>query len=239
MVVNAQRRKMTTGDFKFDNSVLQTKGVLQATALSFRLDIALFSDFQSLLHETRPSETKPTVNLQILRNECSTFIDEAEHHNRPAQQVEGHVFLVQLYALELPYSAPEIAETHLRHAPNALGKARDLCNTWPGQTAGLEPEVESAKKMLSGGTFYTEVTSEERMAVIAAMAREFQGTGHWYYCRNGHPFTIGECGGPTQLASCPECNAPVGGLDHRVAGGVTRADDLEAGLETGFARLML
>lgn len=237
MVVNAQRRKMTTGDFKFDSSVLQTKGILQATALSFRLDIALFSDFLTLLQEVRTSETNPLVDLQILRKECSAFIDEAERHKRPVQQVEGHVFLAQLYALELPYSAPETAETHLEHALNALGKARDICSTWPGQTAGLKPEVESAEKMLHGGTFYTEITSEERMAVINAMAKEFQGTGHWYYCRNGHPFTIGECGGAIQLASCPECGAPVGGQNHRAAGGVTRANDLEADLVTGFARL--
>jgi hypothetical protein len=237
MVVNAQRRKMTSGDFKFDNSVLQTKGILQATALSFRLDIALFSDFLTLLQEVRTVDTKALVDLQKLQNECFTLIEEAERHKRPAQQVEGHVFLAQLHALELPYSAPEIAETHLEHARNALGKARDLCNTWPGQTAGLGPEVESAEKMLRGGTFYTEVTSEERMAVINAMAKEFQGTGHWYYCCNGHPFTIGECGGAVQLAACPECGAPVGGHDHQVAEGVTRANDLEAGLVTAFAGL--
>jgi hypothetical protein len=48
--------------------------------------------------------------------------------------------------------------------------------------------------MLRGTTFYTTVTNEERMAVIMAMGREFSGTGYWYYCRNEHPFTIGECG---------------------------------------------
>ncbi|KAF3387285.1 NFX1-type zinc finger-containing protein 1 [Penicillium rolfsii] len=239
MVVNAQRRKTTTGDFKFDNSVLQTKGILQAKALSARLDIALFSDFLTLLREVRTVQVKLLVDLQIFRKECSTFIDDAERHNRPAQQVEGHVFLAQLYALELPNSPPETTETYLKHAHNALGKARDLCSTWPGQTAGLKPEVESAEAMLRRGTFYTEVTSEERMAVINAMAKEFRGTGHWYYGRNDHPFTIGECGGAMQLASCPECGAPVGGQNHQAAEGVTRANDLEATLVVGFTELGL
>lgn len=162
MVVNAQRRKMTSRDFKFDNSVLQTKGILQATALSFRLDIALFSDFLTLLQEVRTVDTKALVDLQKLQNECFTLIEEAEPHKRPAQQVEGHVFLAQLHALELPYSAPEIAETHLEHARNALGKARDLCNTWPGQTAGLGPEVESAEKMLRGGTHFLHRSHKRR-----------------------------------------------------------------------------
>lgn len=56
MVVNAQRRKMTEGDFNFDDSVLQTKGILQATALSFRLDIALFRIFWPYIN--RPERAK-------------------------------------------------------------------------------------------------------------------------------------------------------------------------------------
>jgi len=35
------------------------------------------------------------------------------------------------------------------------------------------------------------------------MAREFIGTGHWYTCLNGHPFTVGECGMPMQTSIYP------------------------------------
>ena len=31
-----------------------------------------------------------------------------------------------------------------------------------------------------------------------AMAQSFQGTGHWYYCANGHPFTVGDRGMPME-----------------------------------------
>src|SRR5436190_15686136 len=41
MVRNARRRKGTAAKFDFDESVLQTKGFLLATALILRLDIAL------------------------------------------------------------------------------------------------------------------------------------------------------------------------------------------------------
>jgi hypothetical protein len=81
--------------------------------------------------------------------------------------------------------------------------------------------------MLRGSTFYTTVTNEERMAVIAAMAREFSGTGYGYYCRNGHPFTIGECGMATQKSVCPECGEPVGGQNHQAVERVTHASDLD------------
>lgn len=71
-------------------------------------------------------------------------------------------------------------------------------------------------------------TSESEMRmVVAAMAKEFSGTGHWYRCANGHPFTVGECGMPMERAMCPACGAPVGGQSHRPAEGVQHAGDIE------------
>jgi TPP-dependent indolepyruvate ferredoxin oxidoreductase alpha subunit len=67
----------------------------------------------------------------------------------------------------------------MEHVHKSVGKASDLCSAYPGQTSGLEAEVENVEKMLSGSTLYAEVTSEERMAVISAMASGFLGTGHW------------------------------------------------------------
>ncbi|KAG4427275.1 hypothetical protein IFR05_017241 [Cadophora sp. M221] len=88
-------------------------------------------------------------------------------------------------------------------------------------------EVEEVEKMLRDSTFYMPVSNEEKAAVYAAMAHDFRGTGHWYYCENGHPFTIGECGMPMEASQCPQCGSPVGGHDHRAIGGVRPATDLE------------
>lgn len=74
----------------------------------------------------------------------------------------------------------------------AIEEAQMLYDLYPEQTSGLAEEIEGTKGMLRGATFYTPVTNEGRMAVLAAMAREFQEMGHWYYCKNGPPFTIGE-----------------------------------------------
>lgn len=112
-------------------------------------------------------------------------------------------------------------------ARNQLQIARHVCNSHTGQTAGMLAEVSEAEKMLRDATFYEPVTNAEKEAVYAAMAQSFQGTGHWYYCVNGHPFTVGECGMPMQTARCPQCGAIVGGTDHRPAAGVTRAEDME------------
>lgn len=120
-------------------------------------------------------------------------------------------------------------------ATNAIDAAKSLCVRYPEQTEGLKAEIEETKKLLRGSTFYTAVTNEERMVVIAAMAREFRGTGHWHYCPNAHPFTIGECGMVMERSLCPECRATVGGQNHRADEGVTHAMDME----TAFTNLRL
>jgi hypothetical protein len=89
--------------------------------------------------------------------------------------------------------------------------------------------VKSAR--LLGKEFYEAVSKEELEAIKKAMVSGHGGiathSGHWYKCINGHPFAIGECGMPMQLAKCPECGKPVGGQSHEAVAGVSRAEDME------------
>ncbi|KAL4993400.1 AAA domain-containing protein [Aspergillus recurvatus] len=233
MVESARRRKKTPGLFMFDESVLQTKGHLQAASLLLRLDTALLADFLSLRKQMRPgtSQSDLYVDLAASRRECKRLIADAVSSRQILQRAEGNLFLTQFCALERQtLSDPALAEHLLREGTAAIEEAEELCNLHPGQTRGLSEEIEGTRGMLRGSTFYAPVTNEERMAVLAAMAREFRGTGHWYYCENGHPFTIGECGGAMERSRCPECGAAVGGEHHRTAAGVTHARDLEDAL---------
>lgn len=228
MVETARRRNKTTSHFEVHHDVLQTKGALQARALGLRLHVALLVDFVSLAELARSRGIELQLDLRQVGKECEQLVHDAAESHRPSQQVEGFIFHVQLLALERAHpSSLGARDEHLERAHALVAKARDLCNGFLGQTQGLSEEIENAERMLNGGTFYTAVTSEERMTVITAMAREFRGTGHWYYCPNMHPFTIGECGGAMQTASCPECGALVGGQGHQTVEGVTSADDLE------------
>ncbi|KAJ5999068.1 hypothetical protein N7451_006878 [Penicillium sp. IBT 35674x] len=233
MVENARRRKKTSGKFAFNENVLQTKGQIQATALLLRLDTALLGDFLSLkkLVPFGTDSSDIQVNLKENRKECQRLIKDALDSHRILQQTEGNIFLAQLCALERQ-NARELtqAETLFTEGNAAIDEARRLCDLHPGQTRGLSEEIEGTKSMLGGATFYTPVTNAERLAILAAMATEFRGTGHWYYCENGHPFTIGECGAAMELSRCPECGSAVGGQHHQTTNGVTHAQDLEARL---------
>ncbi|XP_042252605.1 E3 ubiquitin-protein ligase rnf213-beta [Thunnus maccoyii] len=44
---------------------------------------------------------------------------------------------------------------------------------------------------------------------------------HQYYCVNGHPIFVGECGRPVVKSRCPDCGAPIGGENHRPVAGFT------------------
>jgi len=47
--------------------------------------------------------------------------------------------------------------------------------------------LQRAQSALNIGAFFQPVTAEEQRQILEAMQREFRGTGHWYYCPNGHP----------------------------------------------------
>jgi len=59
-----------------------------------------------------------------------------------------------------------------------------------------------------------QLSQQEKLEISRAMSSEFIGSGHWYECPNGHPYTIGECGGPMQSSRCPDCGVTIGGGSH-------------------------
>uniref|UniRef100_A0A8C0EA36 Zinc finger NFX1-type containing 1 n=1 Tax=Bubo bubo TaxID=30461 RepID=A0A8C0EA36_BUBBB len=55
------------------------------------------------------------------------------------------------------------------------------------------------------------VSEAERVQIVSAIGCP---RGHWFKCRNGHIYVIGECGGAMERGRCPECQAVIGGADH-------------------------
>jgi len=72
------------------------------------------------------------------------------------------------------------------------------------------------------------LTREEKMEIHRAMASEFRGSGHWYQCPNGHPYTIGDCGGAMVTSSCPECGETIGGASHVLTVNNRRDNEFES-----------
>ena len=232
LIEDARRHSKVTTEGVDVPSVLQVRHRLLATVLLLRCDYAILSDFFTHSIQKTSAETSldARLDLAINRKECDTLVKDSHARQQPAQEVEGLLYWVRLAALERGHSATlsEAEMAHLiEHAHAQLRSARAICNNHPGQTRGMLEEVSGAEKMLRGLTFYAPVTNEEKAAVYAAMAQDFHGTGHWYYCVNGHPFTIGECGMPMETSRCPQCGATVGGTNHQAVDGVRQAEDME------------
>lgn len=237
LVEDARRNSGVTTAMSDIPSVLQVRNRLLATVLLLRCDYDILFDF--ITHSAGTASGKNLrdvrLSLALARGDCEKLIGESQTRQQPMHAVEGLLYWARFVALERGRSAnlPDADVTALvERAHNHIRVARTICNTRPAQTDGMAAEVDEVEKSLRSATFYAPVTNAEKAAVYAAMARSFSGTGHWYYCVNDHPFTVGECGMPMQTARCPQCGATVGGTNHQAVEGVRRAADWE----TAFGR---
>lgn len=226
-----RRRRLADGHainaFEYDQDLLQTRGTLLAMSLAIRCEIVGVVDFIAVYHAQSHNEGRSlAVDFSPDRALCELLVQKADSTQNILQQAEGHIFWAQLAGLEC-----EVMESRdtgksydeIRALANThLDKARELCESHPGQTSSVVDEVPEVRRLLDEGGYQ----SQMRM-VVAAMSKEFSGTGHWYRCANGHPFTIGECGLPMETARCPQCSAAIGGQNHAPEAGVQGAGDIE------------
>ncbi|KAI4900627.1 hypothetical protein NFI96_021503, partial [Prochilodus magdalenae] len=68
------------------------------------------------------------------------------------------------------------------------------------------------------------ISDEERVMIVKAIGL---APGHWYKCRNGHVYAIGDCGGAMESRRCPECNETIGGANHALAQGNSVATEMD------------
>ncbi|XP_076435286.1 NFX1-type zinc finger-containing protein 1-like isoform X2 [Babylonia areolata] len=131
--------------------------------------------------------------------------------------------------------------THLLHARHAISEddiqvearvMRQLAATIRRLMAGeplAENDLEEGRQLQGElkevvSDPYTALSDSEREKVVRAISLP---TGSWYACPRGHYYVIGECGRPTERASCPECHADIGGENHALVGGNRHAPEFD------------
>ena len=193
MVQDFRRATGQVIEFPIEGNILRVRERLLASALAIRCDLTILSDFIKVHQEQAGSRTSPyhwtraTVRVDFAKNreECHNLALDAATQKQPMQEIEARVYFAQYVILQR--SAGETAvEELVAEAKEQLKIARATSSESLNTKAMLD-EIENAEKSLRESTFYTAVTSDEKRAVYAAMAAEFRGTGHWYYCQNGHP----------------------------------------------------
>ena len=68
------------------------------------------------------------------------------------------------------------------------------------------------------------ITAEEKAEIVKLIGLS---KGHWFKCRNGHIYAIGDCGGAMERGECPECHEVIGGGDHALAEGNEFAPEMD------------
>lgn len=241
LLQHRRRRHRLSSDLVYDPSVLQVNVFLMSMSLSIKFDITIIADALAIRKRMTGLASRydwGAVDLEVdfsqLRGECLTLIGLVAAHQQHRLEIEAKLSFAHLAALE---RSAIVGSLHISRSNDLrelgleqLQDARHIHEQYPGQTTGVTDELEAVESMLNDGTFYNVVTSEEQRAVYAAMSHEFSGTGHWYTCENGHPFTVGECGMPMEQARCPQCGSPIGGQHHQPAQGVRDLDEVQAAM---------
>jgi len=195
------------------------------------------------------------AQLKKMWIECGTLVTECQNAKMEKQECEARIYQAQFFALyrnklvgeretrplearmanlglrqaePLPPQEPipeDVGPESLEGIRESLNHCEYLCRKLPGTVGPLKDRVDQARRLLNGGVFYAPVSTEERRLVYLAMSEEFNSTGRWYTCPNGHPFTIGDCGMANQARPCPECGLTIGGESYQLASGVRRAEE--------------
>lgn len=78
------------------------------------------------------------------------------------------------------------------------------------------------------------ISEEERKMIVSAMKMQ---PGHWHKCPNGHVYVITECGGAMQRRKCPDCDATIGGQDHRLDSGNVVATEMDGARHSAWSEV--
>ncbi|NXU15883.1 ZNFX1 protein, partial [Pardalotus punctatus] len=68
------------------------------------------------------------------------------------------------------------------------------------------------------------ISEAERVQIVSAIGCP---RGHWFKCKNGHIYVIGECGGAMQRSTCPECHEVIGGMNHTLESSNSLAPEMD------------
>lgn len=123
-------------------------------------------------------------------------------------------------------------------------------------TPTLAAEIASVREILEGTTKFTVedeaavkadlerlctalpvsglgISEAERVQIVSAIGYP---CGHWFKCKNGHIYVIGECGGAMETSKCPECHAVIGGTNHALDSTNSLASEMDGATHAAWSQ---
>jgi len=207
--------------------------------LDLRLEICRYADLIRLANRLSSligcKESSTPIYRNILKK-CNALRSKATKTKDECDQRQSYTLAVETILLHTELLALVIRASEVVDKPH-IQKSREVglqllshCDQYFinfESCRNYKTAVTRARELLRvAGPCYESVTQEERNTIYQAMREDFGASVRWYYCLNGHPFTVGECGRPMEETRCPECGEPVGGRNHNPASGVREAGDI-------------
>ncbi|KAM7386926.1 hypothetical protein PAMA_009514 [Pampus argenteus] len=172
-----------------------------------------------------PQRTTVYLLLALYR-EVTTLYREANasFHPKP-EQLQALVTYIQMSKV---LANPEVKAFAQALVTNQLGPLAAQCKTSGSQRVSVELTIHLAAVLLCGNQGILAPLQQLAMYPanmqaaflptmpedLLAVAQQAMGQLRWYYCPNGHPCTIGECGQPMQISHCVDCGVLIGGYNH-------------------------
>ncbi|KAF4497117.1 NFX1-type zinc finger-containing 1 [Fusarium agapanthi] len=226
-----------------------TQIILGAKLLTIKSEEVQFQDSIALLQVCREKvnttviqgwlKEQPLLSTIDFFTVCHNLIDEAKKANLPRTIASASLCYAKVSQLATwcaqtkdgttaPTPGDENVKKYVDRAKNFLEDALLQCGDL-ANSEELKERLEEMSRLFEPQ--YHAIAPEELASIKSAMVSGPGGlathSGHWYNCVNGHPFAIGECGMPMEVARCPECGAPIGGTSHQPLAGVSRAHNME------------
>ena len=196
--IAAQSRRKEAKVSRYDTPSPDIKHRILGNILKFRLELLQHTEMMTVAdrlsslpgcsHDAEKFRKDIGDKCRTLRRQSKKRKQECDGRQYPGLSVE--ILLLQMQAVQLEIRTAS-NESVIKYRQEGLHIFSE-CEKYFAQYASCDkyrPAAERGKDMLlrSSGPFYQAVSSDERKTILVAMQAELRGTGHWYYCRNGHP----------------------------------------------------
>ncbi|KAH8434873.1 uncharacterized protein LDX57_012504 [Aspergillus melleus] len=190
--------------FQIEESKIQTGFQICGQLLHLRLTWAILWNYKVIFTNVYVDPNLRSKICDAAETPAQQLIDfsQSVRHSSSAakllaHEVEAMIYyaLFSLLSLTISETKGQTSSTDATHdlneqASTILQECETLRSNNPGVLGFLKGDIDKAKGLLKGATFYSFVTTEEKKQVYLAMATQLPGIGHWYYCRNYHPANV-------------------------------------------------
>ena len=136
------------------------------------------------------------------------------------------VLILMLNCASLKFSLDEDDEEIVTRIKKVLQKKEII------EEEFLDKFKEGITEIYSRNPQLSPITKEEKIQIVRAIGLK---QGHWFKCRNGHYYAIGECGGAMEESKCPECREVIGGQHHRLADNNELAPEMDGATHAAWS----